>query len=150
MDNEKNVHVEGHEMTPTHSVPDKRPQESGLLLRRPQERETEGNVNKQQRVDVKEQINKESMAAVDVKASQREGGVMNGAVKGGGGSLSAEVSKQQSLHVWSTEATAEGGSQIVKPPVMFLPVRHPSPPIIKLQPLDVKGSCDEVQSMEVR
>ncbi|CAM9117035.1 unnamed protein product [Lampetra planeri] len=150
MDNEKNVHIEGREMTPTHSVPDKRPQEAGVLLSQPQEREKEGNVNKQHRVDLKEQMNQESMTAVAVKVNQREGGVMNGAVKEGGGGVSAEVSKQHSPHVWSTEATAKGGSQTVKPPVMFLPVRHSSPPIIKLQPLDVKGSCDEAQSMEVR
>ncbi|XP_034746295.1 MAP7 domain-containing protein 2a isoform X2 [Etheostoma cragini] len=158
-----------HQETTTRSVPDKRPdtkhtteEHGGQLTRegkacvlKPQGREVEKNVNKN-RAHVKDQINKELIKpTADAKINQREGGVMNGAVKGEvcalkRSHLTAEVSKRQSLHVLTA---AKGGSQmeVIRPPVAPLPSGHLSPPIIKLAPLDVKGtgSCDEVQSMEV-
>ncbi len=162
-------------MTPTHGVPDKRrdakqtseehgsqPNREGKAsVLKQQGREVDMNVNKQHRANVKDQINKEATKpTADAKVNQREGGMMNGAVKGEGSALmsshqpTAEVSKQQSLRVSAAEGKAKGGSQkeFVRPPVTPLPAGHPSPPIIKLEPLDVKGtrSCDEVQSMEVR
>ncbi|XP_070774158.1 MAP7 domain-containing protein 2a [Enoplosus armatus] len=172
MDSQKSLQVKNntHQVTPTHSAPDKRPdtkQTSGEHGSQPnregkacavkqQGREADMNVNKQHRSNVKDQIDKEPTA--DAKANQREGGMMNGAVKGEGSALmssrlTAEVRKQQSLHVSTAEGKAKGGSQVVviRSSVTPLPVGHLSPPIIKLEPLDVKGtgSCDEVQSMEV-
>ncbi|XP_068571898.1 MAP7 domain-containing protein 2a isoform X3 [Cebidichthys violaceus] len=168
MDNQKSLQVKNntHQVTPTHTVPDKRPdtkqtsEQHGSQLNREakacvlkhQERVVEMNVNKQHRAHVRaaDQTNKKTTA--DAKVNQREGGMMNGAVKGEGSALKrshliAEVSKQQSLHV----STAAKGGQVIRPSVGPLSLGHLSPPIIKLQPLDVKsmGSCDEVQSMEV-
>lgn len=176
MDNQKSLPVKNntHQVTPTHGVPDKRPdtkqtsQEHGSQPNREgkarvlkqQGGEVDMNVNKQHRANVKDQISKEATKpTADAKVNQREGGMMNGAVKGEGSALmsshlAAEVSKQQSLRVSAAEGKAKGGSQmeVARPPVTPLPVGHLSPPIIKLEPLDVKGtgSCDEVQSMEVR
>ncbi|XP_054482333.1 ensconsin-like [Anoplopoma fimbria] len=171
MDNQKSVQVKNntHQVTPTRSVPDKRPdtkqtsEEQGSQLNREakacvlkqQERVVEMNVNKQHRAHVKaaDQTHKEPTA--DAKVNQREGAMMNGAVKGERSALkrshvTAEVSKQQSLQV---STAAKGGSkvEVVRPSVAPLPLGHLSPPIIKLEQLDVKrmGSCDEVQSMEV-
>ncbi|XP_031725144.1 MAP7 domain-containing protein 2a isoform X2 [Anarrhichthys ocellatus] len=168
MDNQKSLQVKNntHQVTPTHSVPDKRPdtkqtsEEQGSQLNREakacvlkqQERVVEMNVNKQHRAHVRaaDQTNKKTTA--DAKVNQREGGMMNGAVKSEGSALkrshlTAEVSKQQSLHV----STAAKRGEVIRPSVGPLSLGHLSPPIIKLEPLGVKnmGSCDEVQSMEV-
>ncbi|KAM4544494.1 MAP7 domain-containing protein 2a isoform 2-T2 [Odontesthes bonariensis] len=112
-------------------------------------KEVELNANKQQR----------AKSTADNVANQREGGMMNGAVKGEGSALvssqqTTEGSKQQNPNMaTSAEGKAEAGpqKQVVRPTVTPLPVGHLSPPVIKLEPLDVKrtGSCDEVQSMEV-
>lgn len=174
MDNQKNMLIKNntHQVTPTHSVPNKRPdtkqasedqvnKEGKACVLKQQETEVEMNVNKQHRAKAKapDQIKKEPTKTTDAKVNQKEGGMMNGAVKGKGSALmsrhpSAEVSKQQSLHVSTAEGKAKGASQmgVIRPSVTPLPVGHLSPPIIKLEPLDVKGtgSCDEVQSMEVR
>ncbi|XP_069569413.1 MAP7 domain-containing protein 2a isoform X1 [Brachyistius frenatus] len=157
-----------HLVTPTHSVPEKRPdtkqaseehvsnlnKDAKACALKPQGREVEMNVNTQQRVNVKvpDQINKEpTRPRADVKVNRKECGNMNGAAKGEGsalmsGRLTAEVSKQKRLDGSSPEGKAKG-----KPQVTPLPVGLLSPPVIKLEPLDVKrtGSCDEVQSMEV-
>ncbi|XP_070839004.1 MAP7 domain-containing protein 2a isoform X2 [Chaetodon trifascialis] len=179
MDNQKSLPVKNntHQVTPTHSVPDKRPdtkqtseergsppnREGKAAVLKQQGKEAEMNVNKQHRANVKatDQINKELTKAApagDAKVNQREAGMMNGAVRGEGSALksshiTAEVNKQQTLHVSTAEGKAKGGSQVevIRPPVTPLPVEHLSPPVIKLEPLDVKGTgaCDEVQSMEV-
>ncbi|XP_072231350.1 MAP7 domain-containing protein 2a isoform X3 [Leuresthes tenuis] len=127
-----------------------------------QGKEVELNVTKQQRANVKDtaQINKEcTKSTADNVPNQRGGGMMNGAVKGEGSALmsshqTTEGSKQQNPNMsTSAEGRAEGGpqKQVIRPAVTPLPVGHLSPPVIKLEPLDVKrtGSCDEVQSMEV-
>ncbi|XP_013858563.1 MAP7 domain-containing protein 2 [Austrofundulus limnaeus] len=89
----------------------------------------------------------------DANANHREDSVMNGAVKHHGkGSVCSHQTKLQTLHVLtSPDPKANGGSQDLRPSVTILPVRHLSPPVIKLEPLDVKrsGSIDEVQSMDV-
>lgn len=90
----------------------------------------------------------------DANANHREGSMMNGAVKHHGKALvCSHQIKLQTLDVsTSPDPKANGGSQDLRPSVTILPVRHLSPPVIKLEPLDVKrsGSCDEVQSMDVR
>ncbi|XP_040907481.1 MAP7 domain-containing protein 2a [Toxotes jaculatrix] len=177
MNSQKIVQVKNntHQVTPTHGVPDQRPdnkqtseehgsqlnKESKACVLKQQGKEEEMNVNKQHRANVKaaDQINKEpTKLKADAKVNQKEGGLMNGAVKGKESALmssrpTAEGSKQQGPHVSTAEGKAKGGSQmeVIRPSVTPLPVRHPSPPVIKLEPLDVKGtgSCDEVQSMEV-
>ncbi|XP_034055412.1 MAP7 domain-containing protein 2a isoform X3 [Gymnodraco acuticeps] len=173
MDHQKSVQMTSntHQMTASRSVTDKRPDtrqtseepgsptnregKAGVLKQ--QGREVEKNVNKQQGAHVKEQINKEqTKPTADAKVNQRESSMMNGAVKSEGSTLkrshiTAEVSKQRSLHHVVT--AARGGSQmeVMSPSVATLPVGHPSPPIIRLEPLNVKGtgSSDEVQAMEV-
>ncbi|XP_008274495.1 MAP7 domain-containing protein 2a [Stegastes partitus] len=174
MDNQKSAQVKNntHLAAPTHNVPDKRPdakqsseeqsshlnKDAKACVLKQQGKETEVNVNKQHtNVKVTDQTNKgPTKPAADAKVNQREGSMMNGAVKGEGSALvsshrTAEVSKQKSLDVTSAEGKAQGGSrvEVVRPPVTPLPVG--SLPIIKLEPLDVKrtGSGDEVQSMEV-
>ncbi|KAM8742292.1 MAP7 domain-containing protein 2a isoform 4-T4 [Acanthopagrus schlegelii] len=183
IDNQKSLSVKNtQQVTPSHSVPDKRPetkQSSDERCGQPnreakdgavkqQGREVDMNVNHQQRANVKaaDQIKKEpTRTATEAKVNQKKGGgggggggMMNGAVKGEGSALmsshpTAEVSKQQSQRVTTAKGKTKGGSQVevIRPSVTTLPVGHLSPPIIKLEPLDVKGtgSCDEVQSMEV-
>ncbi|KAM7397943.1 hypothetical protein PAMA_006016 [Pampus argenteus] len=174
MDNQKSMQVKNNtcQITPTHSVPDKRPDTKQASEDQPnkvdkacalkqQGRETEMNVNKQHKADGKatDQIKKKELTKkADAKVNQREVSMMNGAVKGEGSALmshrsAAEVSKQQSLHVSTAEGKAKRASQVevVRSSVAPLPMGHHSPPIIKLEPLDVKstGSHDEVQSMEV-
>ncbi|XP_030293269.1 MAP7 domain-containing protein 2a isoform X2 [Sparus aurata] len=149
------------------SQPNKEAKDRGV---KQQGREVDMNVNHQHRANAKaaDQIKKEpTRTATDAKVNQRKGGgggggggggMMNGAVKGEGSALmsshtTAEVSKQQSQRVTTAEGKAKGGSQVevIRPSVTTLPVGHPSTPVIKLEPLNVKGtgSCDEVQSMEV-
>ncbi|KAL6098565.1 map7d2 [Pungitius sinensis] len=149
-----------HPATPTHSASDSgqtggRGPASGVLQQ--QERAVEMNVNTQHRArDRAADHQTSTKPTADDKIYQGEGGVMNGAVKVEGSALkrshhpTAEVSKQQSLHV---SAVAKGGSgmEAVRPPAGPLPLGHLSPPVIKLEPLNVRSmeSCDEVQSMEV-
>lgn len=178
MNNQKSVQNKNntHQVTPTHSVPEKRPdtkrtsEECDSKLNKGSEAcdlkqrgsEVKMNVNRQHIETVKatDQINKEpTKLRAGAKANQKQGAMMNGALKGKGSALissrlTAEGSKQQSPHVSAAEREDKGGSQVEvnRPPVTPLPLGHLSPPIIKLEPLDVKrtGLCDEVQSMEVR
>ncbi|XP_067350370.1 MAP7 domain-containing protein 2a isoform X2 [Channa argus] len=180
VDNQKSVQFKNntHQVTPTHSVPIKKAdkkqtsnehgsqvnKEAKVCALKQQEREVEVNVSKQHIPNVKatDQIEKEptKLAAEKTAANtnQREGGMINGAVKGEESALmrshlTAEVSKQQSPHVSTAGGNTKGGSQgeVIRPSVTPLPVEHLLPPVIKLEPLDVKGteSCDGVQSMEV-
>ncbi|KAM6983830.1 MAP7 domain-containing protein 2a [Tautogolabrus adspersus] len=174
MDNRKSMPVKNntHAATPPQNVPDKGPDtkqnhEVSQLNRdgkscatKQQGRELQMNVNMQHRAKATDQIKKEPIKPTAV--NQKEGGMMNGAVKGEGSALirshvTAEVSKQQNLHVVTAEGKPKGRSQmeviqrVIKPSVTTLPVGHLSPPVIKLEPLNVKGtgSFDGVQSMEV-
>ncbi|XP_060910779.1 MAP7 domain-containing protein 2a isoform X5 [Labrus mixtus] len=171
MDNRKSMPVKNtHPATSTQNVPDKGPDTKQIhevsqlnkdgksCVTKQQGRELQMNVNVQHRANVKapDQINKEPIKPTAV--NPKEGGMMNGAVKGEGSALTrshvtAEVSKQQSLHVVTAERKPKGGSQmeVIKPPVTPRPAGHLSPPAIKLEPLNVKGtgSFDEVQSMDV-
>ncbi|XP_077962868.1 MAP7 domain-containing protein 2a isoform X4 [Gasterosteus aculeatus] len=169
VDNHKSFQVKNstRPATPTRSAPDRRPDsrqtgeemngeaKARACLLQQQERAVEMNVNTQHRAHDRaaDQTNKKPTAGE--KVHQREGGVMNGAVEGEGSALkrshpTAEVSKQQSLHV-STVAKGGSDSEVNRPPVGPLPLGHLSPPVIKLEPLNVRSmeSCDEVQSMEV-
>ncbi|XP_041658198.1 MAP7 domain-containing protein 2a isoform X2 [Cheilinus undulatus] len=171
-DKQRSVPVKSNtqQVTTTQNVPDKKPdakqahevsqhdRDSKACVTKQQGKEVQMNANMQQKAIMKatDQINNERKKPTTV--NQKEGGMMNGAVKGEGSALmkshvSVEVTKQQSLHVVTAEGKAKAGSktEVIKPPVTPLPVGHLSPPIIKLESLDVKGtgSCDEVQSMEV-
>lgn len=178
MDNQKNLPVKNnlHQVTATHNVPDKRldtrqtsEQPSSQLYKeakagvlKQQRSEADMNVNKQDRAKIKatDQVSKEpTNLATNVKVSKKEGGVMNGAMKGEERALmsshrTAEVSKQQSLHGSTAEEKVKGGFQVevIRPSMAHTPVGHLSPPIIKLEPLEVKDMkpSDGVQSMEVR
>lgn len=160
-----------------HSVPEKRldkkqtsgeehssqvSAEAGACAFKQKEKEVELSVSKELKVNVKvtSRIKEATKMTAGIKVNQREGSVMNGAVKGAGDAMNSihqttEGSKKQSLDVsTSAEGKAKAASQkeAVRPSVTPLPVTCLSPPTIKLEPLDVKrtGSCDEVQSMEVR
>lgn len=177
MDNQKSLVVQNntHQVTPVHNVSDKRPDTKPVSDEQDnQPKGTEGraegkgveiNVNKQQRTNIKavDQINKEpTKPAADTKVIQKGGGggggggMMNGAVKGkGSASLSTHIKAEVSKQCVSTaDGKAKGGTQVevIKASVTPVLVKHLSPPVIKLEPLDVKGSgsCDEVQSMDVR
>ncbi|XP_062263038.1 MAP7 domain-containing protein 2a isoform X2 [Platichthys flesus] len=177
MDNQKSLPAKNntHHVTPMHIVPEKRPdakqtseehdrrssKERKACDVKPQRREAGINANEQRVENAKatDQINKEpTKLRADAKASVKQGGLMNGALKGSGSALSsgrqiAEGSKQQSLRVSAAEGNHNRVSQVVAVRASVTPplVRHLLPSIIKLEPLDVKGkgSCDEVQSMEV-
>nr|XP_020454500.1 MAP7 domain-containing protein 2-like isoform X3 [Monopterus albus] len=174
-DNQKSMQIKNytHQVASVHNVPDKRSdtkqtseehgkqlnKEAKACVLKQQGREGEVNVNKQHKATVRatDQINKEpTKSTADAKVNQREGGLMNGAAKADRSALrssrlTAEVSKQQSLHMSPAEGQAKGGSQVevIQPSVTPLSVGCLSLPVIKLEPLDVKGTCDEVQSMEV-
>ncbi|XP_019219721.1 MAP7 domain-containing protein 2a isoform X2 [Oreochromis niloticus] len=168
MDNQKQVKNNTHLVT--HSVPDKKSEtrqtreeiSSQLKVAKACVLQQEGgememNVNQQHRasVNVTDQIMKEPTKL------RGEGVVMNSGGKGGGSALkknapTAEASKEQSVDVPAADKAGgkdKGGSQlgVGRPPVKPLPMGNLSPPVIKLEPLNVKhtGSCDEVQSMEV-
>ncbi|KAM3869202.1 MAP7 domain-containing protein 2a [Diretmus argenteus] len=181
MDNQKSSPIKKHtdQVTPQNRVLEKgldtkqaneEPkvnQEGKAQVLKQQGRQVEPHGNKQDsaqtNVKATDQINKELSKTADAKVNQKECAMMNGDMKGRGSALmsrqaTAEVSKQQSLLVAAAPgmATAEGKTKgfetkVIRPTVTALSTGRPSPPIIKLEPLDVKGTgaCDEVQSMEV-
>lgn len=91
----------------------------------------------------------------EAKVKEKQG-VMNGAANGEAGVLmrgpaAAGINKQQSLRGSATEGKATDGSRVDGKPVgTHLTGGHMSTPVIKLEPLGVKDSCDEMQSMEIR
>ncbi|KAM9729706.1 MAP7 domain-containing protein 2a isoform 1-T1 [Menidia menidia] len=126
------------------------------------EQKVDLNVNKQQRGNVqdKAEANKKcTKPTADASPNQREGAKMNGGVKGEGSALmsghqTADRSKQQNPnHSTSAGGKAEKKSaeEVIRASVTPVAVGRLTPPVIKLEPLDVvrTGSCDEVQSMEV-
>ncbi|XP_043995859.1 MAP7 domain-containing protein 2a isoform X2 [Gambusia affinis] len=178
MDSEKSKQVQNntHPVTQAHSVPEKRlekkqtsiencgsqiSKEASASTFKQQGRKMELNLNTQHRsiVKIATQILKESTELTgDAKAMQRQGSVMNGAAKGEGSALkfshpTSEGSKQQSNVSISAEEKAKRGSDdgVGRSSLMMVPLVHLSPPVIKLEPIDVKRteSCDDVQSMDV-
>lgn len=173
MDSQKNMPVKTntHLMTPApehQSVPDSRQTSQELISQsnrearagglKQQEGKVDMNVNKQDKGKVKatDHISEES-TKLPAGAKDKQNGMMNGAMKCEESALmsshkTAGISKQQSVP--TAEGKANGGSQVqaVRPSMAPLPIGHLSPPVIKLEPLEVKGvgTCDEVQSMEVR
>lgn len=147
----KEAHEEGN--GPDKRQTSKEDKGSQLSKVEPNEGQVEQNLNKQNKANFK-------VAALitpgvtrpmgDPNANQREGSVMNGAVKHHEKVLvCSHQTKQQSLDVLtSSDRKSKGGPQEPKPAV----TTHLSPPVIKLEPLDVtcSGSCDEVQWMDVR
>ncbi|XP_016897022.1 MAP7 domain-containing protein 2a isoform X6 [Cynoglossus semilaevis] len=175
MESHKSVHVRSsthHQVTSADHVAEKRPDSKGTSKElvgpggktcavEHRRKEVANNVN-QQHTDHKKttvQMNKETTnVKAEAKAKPQQGGVMNGAVEGKGSSLmsgraTAEKNKHQSSHLSAAAGSHKGGSQVeaIRPSVPPLLVRHLSPPVIKLEPLDVKGtgSCNEVQAMEI-
>lgn len=173
-DSQKNIPVKTntHPITPAQSVPDSRQdtrQTSQELISQSNRearagglKQLEGkvdmNVNKQDKGKVKatDHISEES-TKLRAGAKDKRNGMMNGAMKCEESALmsshkAAGISKQQSVP--TAEGKVNGGSQVqaVRPSMAPLPIGHLSPPVIKLEPLEVKGvgTCDEVQSMEVR
>lgn len=178
MDNQKNLPVKTnlHQVTAPHIVPDKRLdtrqtgkepssqpyKEVKVGVLKQQRSEADMNVNKQERAKINaitDQVSKEpTNLTANVKVRQMEGSVRNGAIKGEERALvshiTPEVSKQQSLHGSTAEEKLNQGSQVEvnRPSMAHITLGHSSPPIIKLEPLEVKDMkrSDEVQSMEVR
>lgn len=124
-------------------------------------------VLKQEGAEVGINVNQQHTASVNVTDPIKkeppklkgDGGLMNNGGKGEGNALissdpRADASKEQRADVPAAGGKGKERAQVevVRPPVAPLPIRNLSPPIIKLEPLDVKhtASCDEVQSMEVR
>lgn len=90
----------------------------------------------------------------DAKIKKKQD-VMNGAANGEDSALmrghaAADVNNQRSLCGSTTEGKAKEGSWVDGKPVGTHLSVHMSPPIIKLEPLGLKVSCDEMQSMEIR
>ncbi|XP_029375295.1 MAP7 domain-containing protein 2a isoform X2 [Echeneis naucrates] len=172
MESQKSVQIKNNTpVTSSFSVPDKTlntnksdelNKETQASVLKQKEREVEVNVIKQHKANVKatdQMNNKESTKSkADAKADQKEGAVMNGGVKDKGSALKSshltdDKSKLQNLNTSATVEKVKQGPQVevIRASVTPPPVGHLSPPIIKLEPLDVKGpgSCDGVQSMEV-
>ncbi|XP_027887688.1 MAP7 domain-containing protein 2a isoform X5 [Xiphophorus couchianus] len=178
MDSEKSKQVQNntHPVTQAHCVPEKRPEkkqtskencgsqiskEASTSTFKQKGREMELNLNTQHRsiVKITTQVHKESTELTgDANAMQRQGSVMNGAAKGEGSALkcshpTSEGSKQQSNVSISAEEKAKKGPNdgVGRSSLTMVPLVHLSPPVIKLEPLDVKRteSCDDVQSMDV-
>ncbi|XP_015234943.1 PREDICTED: MAP7 domain-containing protein 2-like isoform X2 [Cyprinodon variegatus] len=168
----KQVQNNSHLVTQTHGVSEKRPEKKqtskengGSQLNREvntssfkqQGRETDLNLNKQHKTNVKisTQTYKELTESTgDVKVMERQGRVMNGAVKGEESALTIpKGGTQQSSVSVSAEGKVKKGPDDGggRPSVTVVPVARLPPPVIKLEPLDVKqaGSGDEVQSMDV-
>ncbi|KAK1882699.1 MAP7 domain containing protein 2 [Dissostichus eleginoides] len=132
MDHQKSVQMTNntHQMTASRSVTDKRPdtRQTSEEPGSPTNREGKAGVLKQQGREVEMNENKQQGAHVKEQ-------------------INKEQTKRQQM------PNARGGSQmeVMSPSVATLPVGHPSPPIIRLEPLNVKGtgSSDEVQAMEV-
>lgn len=153
-----------HPVTPAQSAPDTRQNSQELISQsnrevragtlKQQAVEMEVNVNKQDKVKA-EDPKRDNSAKLAAGAKDKQNGIMNGVMKGEERALMssrkpADISKPQSRP--TAGGKANGGSQLgaVRPSVTPLALRHPTPPVIKLESLNVKGSCDEVQSMEVR
>lgn len=140
-----------HPATPAQSVSDTRKNSREL---KQQAVEMEVNANKLDKVQA-EDPKRDDSAKLAKGAKDKQNGMMNGVMKGEERALMssrnpADISKPQSRP--TAEGKANGGSQLgtAKPSVTPLALGHPTPPIIKLESLNVKASCDEVQSMEVR
>lgn len=148
--------------TPAQSVSDTRTNSRELICH--SNREVRAGDFKQQVVEMEVKVNtRDKVKAEDPKrgdlakpasgAKDKQNGMMNGATKGQEFALMssrkpADISKPQRGQ--TAEGIANGGSQLgpVRPCVTPLALGHPTPPVIKLESLDVKG--DEVRSMEVR
>lgn len=164
---ENHKSVKNNSCEVTHSVPDpkvdtqkphehqnQQSKESKACGLKKQEKLVDQNKQCNTNVKATDQMNKEPAKAIKRESS---GDMVNGAVKGGGktaenSQMIAEVSRHQSLHVSRAEAKGESQETVSRPSVTPLPLGQLTPPVIKLAPLDVTdtGSCDEVQSMEIR
>lgn len=149
-------------VTPICSVSDSRPNRIEVISQsnrdvragdfKQQVVEMEVNVNKRDKIKAEDQ-KRDDLAKPAAGAKDKQNGMMNGAMKGQECALMssrkpADISKPQSRP--TAEGIANGGSQLgaVRPSVTPLALGHPTPPVIKLESLVLKG--DEVQSMEVR
>lgn len=109
--------------------------------------EIDVNLNKRDKIKA-EDPKREDLAKPAAGTKDKPNGMMNGNCALMSSRKPADVSKPQSRP--TAEGIANGGSQLgaVRPSVTPLALGQPTPPVIKLESLDVKG--DEVQSMEVR
>lgn len=174
-DNQKSLPGKNNtqQVTPAPVVPDKRlgPRQSSdehsgqpnreaeVGVHKQLGRQVDVNVSKQDRTNTKatDYVSREpAKLATDAKVRQQGVATMNGAMKGEenaslGRQANAEVRKQRSLCGSAAEGTAKGGSQ-VEVIRQAMTEGHLALAALKLEPLVVKhmGSCDEVQSMEVR
>ncbi|XP_061818388.1 MAP7 domain-containing protein 2a isoform X4 [Nerophis lumbriciformis] len=120
--------ISTQQVMPAHSVPDKRLDTREREDKEGGQHQREVLVNKQPKMGMIKAMDPFKKAPTDVNSQQKE---MNGVVKSAKrGHVTAEVSKP---HVGKPE-----GSPKLR-----------SPPVIHLQPLEVKHFCDEMQPMDV-
>lgn len=156
-DNQKKLPVKAssHQLNPDHTVADKvlktgeEHKHVDILLQK-------GRQLNKTRVTITDHISAASTKlSGDAKVKEKQG-VMNGATNGKDGSLmggqsAAGGSKQQRLSGSATGAKAIQGSQVDgKPAGIHLTTGHMSSPIIGLEPLAEKDSCEDMHSMEIR
>lgn len=156
-DNQKKLLVKdnSHQLNPAHTVADKRLKTGeehkhvDILLQ-------QGRQENKTRFKTTDHINAVSTKlSGDAKVKEKQG-VMNGATKSKNialmrGQSAAGGNKQQSLRGSATQGKAVEGSQVDGKPVgTHLTKGHMSTPIIRLEPLGGKDSCDDMQSMEIR
>lgn len=155
-DNQKKLLVKdnSHQPNPAHTVADKRLKTGEEHKRVDIPLQQERQVNKT-RFKTTDHISAVSAKLGDAKVEEKPS-VMNGARDSEGGALmrgqsAAGGSQQQSLSGSATERRAVKGSQVDGKPVgTHLAIGHMSTPIIRLEPLGVKDSRDDMQSMEIR
>lgn len=144
-----------HQLTPAHTVADKR-QKTGEEHKHVDILLQQGRQANKTRFKTTDHISAvPSKLSGDAKVKGKHG-VMNGATNSEDSALmrgqsAAGGNKQQSLSGSAPEEKAIEGSQVDgKPAGTHLPIGHKSTPIIRLEPLGVKVSCDDMQSMEIR
>lgn len=156
-DNQKKLLVKdnSHQLNPAHTVADKRLKTGeehkhvDILLQ-------QGRQMNKTRFKTTDQISAVSTKLSGNAKVKEKQGVMNGATNSEDSALmrgqsAAEGNKQQSLSGSATDGKAIDGSQVDgKPAETHLTIGHMFTPIIRLQPLGVKDSCDDMQSMEIR
>lgn len=152
-DNQKKLLVKdnSHHLNPADTVPDKRLKTGeehkhvDILLQ-------QGRQVNNTRFKTTDHINAVSTKLPgDAKVKEKQG-VMNGATNSEDvalmrGQSAAGGNKQQSLGLSATQGKAIEGSQVDG---THLAKGHMSTPVIRLEPLSVKDSCDNMQSMEIR
>lgn len=156
-DNQKKLLVKdnSHQLNPAHTVADKR-LKTGEEHRHVDILLQQGRQVNKTRFETTDHISAASTKLSGEAKVKEKQGMMNGATNSEESALmrgqsAAEGNKQQSLSGSATEGKTIEVLQVDGKPVgTHLTIGHMSTPIIRLEPLAVKDSCDDMQAMEIR